>query len=55
MARTNLAASYWQAGRTADAIAIQERAGADAARILAPEHPDTLTAQANRVLCYRRR
>jgi len=46
-ARSNLAGSYWSAGRTADAIELQERVLADRVRILGDEHPDTLTARAN--------
>jgi hypothetical protein len=38
-ARSNLAMSYWQAGRTTDAIAILERVAADSERILGPSHP----------------
>ena len=42
-ARANLAASYWSAGRTGEAIAIEERVAADmraAARPRPPRHPD---------------
>ena len=42
MLQANLAASYRRAGRTADAITIQERVAAESARILGPEHPDTV-------------
>lgn len=45
-ARNGLARSYWSAGRTGEAIAIQERLAADFERILGPDHPDTLAAQA---------
>ena len=41
----NLATSYWQAGRTTDAITLQETVLTDRERILGPEHPDTLTAR----------
>ena len=44
-ARANLAASYWQAGRTGEAIALLERVLADSERLLGEEHPDTLTAR----------
>jgi hypothetical protein len=48
--QANLAGSYWQAGRTVDAIRIQEQVVADRERILDAEHPDTVTAaQALRV------
>jgi hypothetical protein len=43
-ARANLAVSYWQAGRTGDAITLQERVLSDSERLLGDEHPDTLTA-----------
>ena len=43
-ARANLAASYWQAGRTSDAIPMQEGVVADSERILGVEHPDTISA-----------
>ncbi len=52
-ARGNLAASYWQAGRTGDAIAIQERVVTDRERLLGDEHPDTLTARGNLAASYR--
>ena len=52
-ARGNLAFSYRQAGRTAEAIPIQERVAADRERLLGPEHPDTLTARANLAASYR--
>ena len=42
--QANLAVSYWQAGRTGEAITIQEKVAADRARILGPEHPDTQAA-----------
>jgi hypothetical protein len=43
-AQANLAASYRQAGRTGEAIAILEKVAAEMARILGPEHPDTQAA-----------
>ena len=43
---------YWQAGRTGEAITIEEKVAADRARIQGPEHPDTLTAQANLAASY---
>ena len=51
-ARANLASSYWSAGRTADAIELEERVLADSVRILGDEHPDTLTARANLASSY---
>ncbi|WP_257139609.1 tetratricopeptide repeat protein, partial [Streptomyces sp. or20] len=39
-ARGNLATSYWQAGRTGEAIAIEETVAADTERLLGAEHPD---------------
>jgi tetratricopeptide (TPR) repeat protein len=46
-ARGNLASSYWQAGRTQDAITLQEEIVDDAERLLGPEHPSTLRSRAN--------
>ena len=43
-AQANLAVSYNQARRTADAMAILERVAADRERLLGPEHPDTIAA-----------
>ena len=51
-ARADLATSYWQAGRTTDAITIEERVVTDRERLLGEEHPDTLTARANLAMCY---
>jgi redox-sensitive bicupin YhaK (pirin superfamily) len=36
---------YWQAGRTAEAIDLQERVVSDSERILGDHHPDTLTTR----------
>ena len=52
LARANLASSYWQAGRTNDAITIEERVLADSERLLGHEHPNTLTARANLASSY---
>jgi hypothetical protein len=52
-ARANLAVSYRSAGRTAEAIAIEEQVVADRERILGAEHPDTLRARANLAWSYR--
>ena len=38
-AQAGLAASYWQAGRTGEAITIEEKVAADRARILGPGAP----------------
>jgi hypothetical protein len=43
-AQANLADAYWQAGRTGEAIIIEEKVAADRLRILGPEHPDTQAA-----------
>ncbi|MEU0719209.1 tetratricopeptide repeat protein [Streptomyces lavendulocolor] len=51
-ARANLALSYWQAGRTDEAVAIEERVLADRERLFGDNHPDTLTARANLALSY---
>ncbi|MFF7544254.1 FxSxx-COOH system tetratricopeptide repeat protein, partial [Streptomyces canus] len=51
-ARANLAASYWQAGRTSEAIEIEEQVTADRERLLGGAHPDTLTARANLAASY---
>ncbi|MFD9061847.1 tetratricopeptide repeat protein, partial [Kitasatospora purpeofusca] len=50
--RSNLASSYWQAGRTAEAIRIEERVAADRERLLGPDHPDTLSARGNLATSY---
>ncbi|MDG4765770.1 tetratricopeptide repeat protein [Solwaraspora sp. WMMD406] len=52
-AHAELAASYWQAGRTTDAITIEERVVTDRVRLLGNDHPDTLTAHANLAASYR--
>ena len=52
-ARGNLSASYRLAGRTGEAIAIEERVAAARERVLGPEHPDTLTARGNLSASYR--
>lgn len=51
-ARANLAFSYWQAGRIAEAILIEEQVAADRERILGPDHPNTLTARENLASSY---
>ena len=52
-AQANLAASYWQAGRTNEAITIEEQVLETMRRTVGPEHPDTLTTQANLAVSYR--
>lgn len=44
-ARAKLAFSYRSAGRTGEAIAIEEQVVADRERLLGPEHPDTLSTR----------
>ncbi|MFJ9947212.1 tetratricopeptide repeat protein [Kitasatospora sp. NPDC091207] len=51
-ARANLASSYAEAGRTDDAITINEQVVAARERTLAPDHPHTLTTRANLAACY---
>ncbi len=51
-ARLNLAASYWQSGRTQEAIGIEERVVADRERLLGSEHPDTARAWVNLAASY---
>src|SRR5664280_2662984 len=51
-ARANLARSYGSAGRTTEAIGIQEQVAADTERLLGPEHPATLTIRSNLASSY---
>nr|BEK71182.1 hypothetical protein KPHV_84090 [Kitasatospora purpeofusca] len=51
-ARGNLASSYGRAGRTAEAIVLEERVLADRERLLGGDHPDTLTARGNLATSY---
>ncbi|MFE2536504.1 tetratricopeptide repeat protein, partial [Streptomyces sp. NPDC059371] len=51
-ARGNLASSYWQAGRTGEAIEIEERVVADLERLQGSEHLSTLTARGNLASSY---
>ena len=46
-ARANLASSYRSAGRTSEAITLEERVLVDRVEVLGERHPDTLTARAN--------
>ncbi|MFD4482104.1 tetratricopeptide repeat protein [Streptomyces sp. NPDC058471] len=48
----NLAVSYRQVGRTAEAIMLGERVLANRERLLGGKHPDTLTARANLAEIY---
>ena len=48
----SLGLAYWEAGRTSDAIAVDERVLADRERLLGDEHPDTLLARANLAASY---
>uniref|UniRef100_UPI0006E1E2DF tetratricopeptide repeat protein n=1 Tax=Streptomyces albus TaxID=1888 RepID=UPI0006E1E2DF len=50
--RGNLAISYWQAGRTQEAIALNEQVLTDSERTLGPHHPDTLTTRNNLATSY---
>ncbi|MEU5694355.1 tetratricopeptide repeat protein [Actinosynnema sp. NPDC020468] len=51
-ARGSLAVSYSQAGRTDDAITIEERLVVDMTRLLGPHHPSTLTCWGNLAASY---
>jgi hypothetical protein len=52
-ARGNLAESYREAGRSGEAISLEQRVLADRERILGAEHPDTLAARDNLARSYR--
>jgi hypothetical protein len=43
--RHNLAMSYWDAGRTVEAILLLERSLADCERVLGADHPNTKAAR----------
>ena len=45
--RNNLALTYREAGRTAQAIRMHERTLADRERVLGPDHPHTLQSRNN--------
>ncbi len=49
----NLAFSYWSAGRTGEAITIEERVAADTERLLGPDDPDALISWGNLAESYR--
>ncbi|MFE9531211.1 tetratricopeptide repeat protein [Streptomyces sp. NPDC006631] len=51
-ARSNLAASYQEAGRNDEAIPIKERAVVDLERLLGNDHPNTLIARSNLATSY---
>jgi tetratricopeptide (TPR) repeat protein len=51
-ARANLACAYSRAGRTAEAVGIEEQVLADSERLLGSDHPDTLTARSNLANSY---
>ncbi|MFF4379988.1 tetratricopeptide repeat protein [Kitasatospora sp. NPDC001547] len=51
-ARNNLAHSYWEAGRTDDAITLQEQVLADRRRIFGADHPVVLMARHNLAASY---
>ncbi|MEV5084778.1 tetratricopeptide repeat protein, partial [Streptomyces sp. NPDC056159] len=51
-ARGNLAASYWQAGRTDEAIGLLEQVVADCKRLLGNDHPNTIRARGNLAASY---
>jgi tetratricopeptide (TPR) repeat protein len=50
--RANLANSYWSAGRTTEAITLEEQVLADSVEILGDRHPNTLTSRANLANSY---
>jgi tetratricopeptide (TPR) repeat protein len=50
--RANLASSYWSAGRTDEALAIEEELLRDSERIRGNDHPRTVTARANLAISY---
>jgi len=52
-ARNSLAGSYWSAGRTQDAITLQEQVLTDSEEVLGDKHPDTLTDRSNLASLYR--
>ena len=53
IARANLAASHWRAGRTDEAITLLETVVADREWLLDDQHPDALIARANLAGSYR--
>ncbi|MGW7606473.1 FxSxx-COOH system tetratricopeptide repeat protein, partial [Streptomyces sp. NPDC054766] len=51
-ARAGLASSYWQAGRTTEAIQLLEAVVVDSERLRGDDHPNTLTARGNLAASY---
>ena len=51
-ARDNLASLYWSAGRTQDAITLQEQVLTDSEEVLGDKHPDTLRVRNNLANSY---
>ncbi len=51
--RNNLAATYQDAGRAAEAIRLHERTLADRERVLGPDHPDTMKSRHKLANAYR--
>ncbi|MFE7549919.1 tetratricopeptide repeat protein [Streptomyces gardneri] len=49
----NLAVARWRAGRSAEAIALEERVLADRTRVLGPEHVHTLRSKSHLATSYR--
>lgn len=50
--RATLATAYWQAGKTAEAVAAGEAVLADAGRILGPHHPTTVFTRTDLARAY---
>ncbi|MFE1908697.1 tetratricopeptide repeat protein [Streptomyces gardneri] len=48
-----LAVAHWRAGRTAEAIVLEERVLADRIRVLGPEHADTLMSRGDLATSYK--
>ena len=51
--RNNLAVAYRAAGRTGEAITLDEQVLAARERVLAPDHPETLQSRSNLAAAYR--
>ncbi|MFE5714100.1 tetratricopeptide repeat protein [Streptomyces sp. NPDC056501] len=52
-ALANLAIAHWRAGRSAEAIGLEERVLAERERVLGPEHPDALLSRGFLATSYR--
>ena len=50
--RNNLASTYYEAGRAAEAIPLYEQALADLERVLGPDHPYTLASRNNLAIAH---